>query len=307
LPSCLASSSTPAYIGVLSDTQVKGGLAAQKSFDRLSNTLQGLKDQIGASLSPAIREMSDSLRIFIKGHAEDFKRVLVDIAVAIRDFDWKGWGTSIKDAAIQVNEIVKSLGGWKVVLAGLVVLKVASWLAPIVTATLALATAIKATTVASLAFSATPLGLALLAGTLAVDALKNTVKPLNQGEDEPARQHRYGQRLGRGQRELLARAGHGDGFHPISGSFADIAQNYRAETSTYKGNMQGAKEGILAAFQQLLNDRNFGLGGGGLGGGLAGAGGGLGGIGGGGIALRATAARPWAARMPGSGLSSVTM
>jgi hypothetical protein len=86
----------------------------------------------------------------------------------------------------------------------------------------------------------------------------------------------------------------GTGEHNIKGSFADIAQNYRTEKSQYAATMQGAKEGILAAFQQLRNDPNFGLAGlgarGGLGGGAAGAGGGLGGIGGDGSPLGATGA-----------------
>jgi hypothetical protein len=81
------------------------------------------------------------------------------------------------------------------------------------------------------------------------------------------------------------------GFHPISGSFADIAQAFRGEESIYKNVLRGTREGVIEAFQWLKRDREGYAGGGvisaayhpseGLGGGLAGAGGGLGGMGGG--------------------------
>jgi hypothetical protein len=127
---------------------------------------------------------------------------------------------------------------------------------------------------------------ALGPGGLAAAGILGSTTGLNAGEDERARLRRYHYAgLGRGQRELMARAGYGDGFHPVSGSFVDIAQNYRGEESTYKAVLRGAREGVIEAFQWLKRDRDReGAGGGiisaayypggGLGGGVAGAGGG---------------------------------
>jgi hypothetical protein len=259
-------------IGPLSDEQVKKGLAAQESFDRLRESVGRLKEEIGAELGPAMTAISDSIRTFVTEHGGQLRQLFLDIANAIRGFDWKGWAKTI-------DGIAQSLGGWGTVMGALAWLGIASWLAPIVTSFSALALAVTAIAGGSAAVAGL-LGAGGIAAGAAGLALALKPQGLNAGEDERARQHRYRQGLGRGQRALMQRAGHGDGFHPISGDFADIAQPYRGEESAYKGTLKGAKEGILAAFQQLLNDRNFGLGGSGLGGlsgGLAGAGGGAGG------------------------------
>jgi hypothetical protein len=130
-------------------------------------------------------------------------------------------------------------------------------------------------------------------GGIAAGLLLGGSTGTNEDVSELVRQRRYGHGgLGHAQRALMARAGH-DGLHPISGAFADIAQNYRGEESTYKAVLRGSREGTIEAFQWLKRLQEGGGAGGiisaayhpgegeGLGGGAAGAGGGLGGAGGG--------------------------
>jgi hypothetical protein len=120
-------------------------------------------------------------------------------------------------------------------------------------------------------------------GGIAAALLLGGSTALNIGEDERAQHRKYISGLGRGHRALMERGA----LHPISGSFADIAQGLRSEETTYKAVLRGTREGTIEAFQWLKRlqegggagggiisaSYHPGEGGSGIGGGAAGAGG----------------------------------
>lgn len=234
-------------IGELSDDAIRKGLSAQEAFDRLRESVQLLKDEIGAQLAPVLTQMSDSVREFVSTHGEQLRQLFLDIGTALRDFDWKGFGQQIKD-------IVDYFGGWANALKLVVGVGLVAWLAPVALGFGALAIAITSAATAATAFSATALGTALLGGGAAAAGILAALglpaagaaagllassTPLNAGEDERARQRKYGN---------LSSLGGGAGLN---------LKDQKDATKT------GVFEGVIAAFQQWWNGPGTGDGAGG--------------------------------------------
>ena len=250
--------------------QVAAGLAGQRAFDRLRESVGYLKEEIGAGLAPTLEDIVNSIREFVHEHGAQMAEIMKRIAAAIRDFDWKGFGQ-------QISDLVGYFGGWANALKLVVGVALVAWLAPAAAAIIGmtasvvglsaavgtgLVAAIGRATAASLAFGATPLGMAILAaGGIAALAMP---QPLNEGEDEAARQRKYGQHAGPGAPSALSPLG--------AGAPVEFKKNVK----------EGVFEGILQAFQQWWSGSGAGGPGGGPGG--LGAGGGGGGGGGGGAA-----------------------
>jgi uncharacterized protein (TIGR02594 family) len=233
----------------MSKEQVDAGLQGQKAFDRLRESVRYLKEEIGAGLAPVLAEIVDSIREFVHTHGAQMVDIMKQIANAIRTFDWAGFGQQIRD-------IVDYFGGWASALKLVVGIAVAAWLAPIVIGVAGLAAAIAAATIAATSFGATALGAAILGGGAlaggALAGLLGSAGDLNKGEDEAARQRKYG--IGPGSMGSLS-----------SGPGLELK----------KGVKEGVFEGMTQAFRDWWNGPGGAEGGAG-GGGAGGAGTGLG-------------------------------
>jgi hypothetical protein len=174
---------------------IKGKESAQ-AFDRLRESITSLKDTIGAELSPEMTKATNAVRNFINAHGEDLRKLLHDITHELESANWKKFGDDLRAAAKWVDGTAQSLGGWKVVMEGLIALKFINLITPV--AVLGL-TAIRTTASltamgATLAALTAPAWLLALLAGVSAKALIETVRPqpLNKGEDELARQKKYG-------------------------------------------------------------------------------------------------------------------
>ena len=202
-------------LGAMPKEYLSNGVALQHSFDLLRLRAQALRDSIGGELAPAMLEVTEAVSKFVEAHGEDLKKVLVDVAGAIRDAPWSQLGNDIRDAAKYVDGAVEAFGGWQNVLKAVIGIEVAAWVAPIVTslgvltigatgaatslaaltgsAVVGLGTAATATTGALAGLGATLAGITAPAWLLALlGAAAFNPQPLNKGEDEFARQKQFG-------------------------------------------------------------------------------------------------------------------
>ena len=303
-------------LGSMPKAYLSNGVALQHSFDMLRLSAQHLRETIGGELAPAMLQMTEAVRKFVEDHGEDLRKIFVDIAEAIKTAPWKEWGDNIRAAAKWADSAAQSLGGWKVVMEGLIALNVIRWLAPIVASVAALGLAAAGTTVSLAAMGSTLAALtaptwllALLAGVSA-KALIETVKPqpLNPDEDELARQKKYAPKdedkgvhaAARSIRKKISSPANDETHYgrltPISYGGDTGAASFRGEDilqrAILKGTFEGTRQGVIAAFKEWVESRRQGAGGftnanyqpgasGGMGSGSGGSGGGGGGGGGG--------------------------
>jgi uncharacterized membrane protein YgcG len=287
---------------------VKGKESAQ-AFDRLRESITSLKDTIGAELSPEMTKATNAVRNFINAHGEDLRKLLHDIAHELESANWKKFGDDLRAAAKWIDGTAQSLGGWKVVMEGIIALKLVNLIAP----TAALGLAATRTAASLVSMGATLAGLtapawllALLAG-VTTKALIETVKPqpLNKGEDEFARQKKYGlepkdenkgvRAAARSIRKKISapadEASNYGRLTPISYGGNTGAASFRGEDilqrAVLKGSSEGTRQGVLDAFRAWIQERGQGgivqaayhpgeSGGMGGGGGSGGGGGGVG-------------------------------
>ncbi len=293
-------------IGQITPADIAKGLAAEAAFDRIRESVSKLKTEIGSELAPAMTEATDAVRAFIEANGGELRKFFADVAGAIRDAPWREWGDDIRAAAKSVDSVVRSIGGWKTVMEGLVAIKLANFVAPV--AMLGLAAVRTTASLVAMGATLTALTapawlLALLAGVSA-KALIETVRPqdLNKGEDELARQKKYGlapkdggvHAAGRSIRKKISAPGdessHYGRLTPISYGGDTGAASFRGEDilqrAVLKGTFEGTRQGVIAAFKEWVESRHQGGftnanyqpgASGGMGGG-----GGAGGVGGGG-------------------------
>jgi hypothetical protein len=270
-------------IGELTPADEAKGLAVAEAFDRIRESVSKLKTEIGSELAPAMTEATDAVRTFISAHGEDLRKVFVDVAHAIETAPWAKWGNDIRDAAKSVDGVVQTLGGWKLVMEGLIAIKLVNFVAPV--AALGLAATRTAASLAAMGATLTALTapawlLALLAGVSA-KALIETVRPqpLNKGEDEFARQKKYGLQpkdedkgvhaAARSIRKKISapadETSHYGRLTPISYSgktdAASFGKEDAAERAILKGTFEGTRTGVIAAFKEWVESRRQGAGG----------------------------------------------
>jgi hypothetical protein len=82
----------------LTKEEIAAGIAAAKAFDKLGVSAKNLKDQIGASLAPAITELSDELTGFVKTNGPALKQFFDEVGKELEGADWKGYGEEIQRA-----------------------------------------------------------------------------------------------------------------------------------------------------------------------------------------------------------------
>ena len=133
--------------------------------------------------------MSAAIQDFIDKHGNELRAWFQSIADAIASAPWEKWFEDLKSFATRVDEIVSSTIGWKVALGGLIGIKFLDWITPVAVQFGLIAAAIATITGAGPALAAVFAGLATAGGAAALAA---TVlpQPLNEGEDELARQRR---------------------------------------------------------------------------------------------------------------------
>ena len=134
------------HIVHMSKEQVAAGLQGQQAFNRLSESVGYLKEEIGEGLAPVLTQIVDMIREFVSTHGAQMRDLMVQIAEAIRSFDWAGFGQQLK--AIGEH--------WRLIVG----IGVVAWLAPVAAGFLSLAAAIITAATAATAFSATAVGAA---------------------------------------------------------------------------------------------------------------------------------------------------
>jgi hypothetical protein len=72
-------------LGNMPKAYLSNGLALQHSFDMLRLRAQALRDTIGGELAPAMMQMTEAVRKFVEEHGEDLRKILLDVAGAVRD------------------------------------------------------------------------------------------------------------------------------------------------------------------------------------------------------------------------------
>ncbi len=264
-------------LGKMPKAYLANGLALQHSFDMLRIRAQALRDTIGGELAPAMLQITDAVRKFVEKHGDDLRKILLDIAGAVRDAPWAKWGNDIRDAAKSVDGVVQSIGGWKLVMEGLIAIKLVNFVAPVVT--LGLAATRTAASLAAMGATLTALTapawlLALLAG-VTTKALIETVRPqpLNKDEDEFARQKKYGPHENKGVRAAAHALrkkinspaddeSHYGRLTPISYGGDTGAASFRGEDilqrAVLKGTFEGTRQGVLDAFRAWIQERGQG-------------------------------------------------
>lgn len=150
----------------LSPAELAAGLFEKEARIRLQNAWRDFYEHIGAEMAPVFGIIETGLREFLLVHGEEIQTALHDLAIAMKEFDWAGtFG--------QIKKIYLAIGGWKTLLAGWLTIEAIQGLV-------------------SLVLTARP-WLRLLpwfTELAALYALYKTVEPqpLNEGEDERARQ-----------------------------------------------------------------------------------------------------------------------
>ena len=175
-----------------SDEDIQSAEKRQDLWAILIKQSASLGRSILTMLTPAILQAGAAVRDFLDKHGQDLKKWFADVGQAILNAPWKEWLGDIKEIAKDVDWAVKGTVGWKAALLGLLGVQVLNWLTPVVAAFGLLngfLLSIVGVGPALAALFAVGGPLAALAGLYGLVR----PQPLNEGEDEIARQRRYGQ------------------------------------------------------------------------------------------------------------------
>lgn len=164
----------------------------QTAFQLLIAASERLGRSILTQLTPTILRLSASIEEFLNKHGNELTAWFEEIARRIEAFPWADWFGEVEKFVKRIDEIVTSTVGWKIILEALVGIKILDWLIPV---------GVQFGLIAAALASIVGLGPSLTAmfgtgGILAAGgALLAALYPqgLNAGEDELARQRRYGQ------------------------------------------------------------------------------------------------------------------
>ena len=183
----------------------------QSAWQRLQAAGKSFGRTVLTAVTPALLKMNELLRRFVEWAKSQlpavqkaftdtfgsFDEILANIEKTLGKPNWKEWFEAIKGLGKDINNVAQWFGGWKNTLELLMGIAVLNWLSPIVTAFGLLTGYILSLVGAGPALAA----LFAVGGPLAaLGALYGLVRPtpLNEGEDELARQRRYGQGGGAG-------------------------------------------------------------------------------------------------------------
>jgi len=117
--------------GVLNDAAVAGANRMRESWAGMELAVTGLSNSIAEKLAPIISPILDQMANWIAANREWLASNIGDAVKGLvgwlKQIDFKQIVTDVKSFATQANAVAQSLGGWKVVLEGILALKVASW------------------------------------------------------------------------------------------------------------------------------------------------------------------------------------
>ena len=110
---------------VLSEEQLRGLSAFDGATKNLRLSLQGLGNALTAKLAPAFVPLLNMMADFIAQNRDIIAARLQDaitaISSALKNFDWKGWGQTLRQIGDVIATVVSWTGGWKVAAMALVV------------------------------------------------------------------------------------------------------------------------------------------------------------------------------------------
>lgn len=126
-------------LGEMTDEERQRGLRAAEGFDHLRESLDKLKESVGAGLADQMAQITNGMADFVSQHGKDIAEFFEDVAKWIKEADWSGFAKDVREAATGINTAAEAMGGWKTVIEGLIVLRLSGWLFGILTPLRALA------------------------------------------------------------------------------------------------------------------------------------------------------------------------